>query len=811
MATLKRRHGVEPEEPNKRHCGQDHQADPEIQYGRWPGGHDNSEITHSKIDLTMGSARSHLLSGVTQSQDDSSPVVAVSSAPSISNGAPLEDKVHVKSRPKQNAQTTSQAQFTQSSLPVCGPSNEHIQEDHVAGFQTPSATSSSKQIQGFDCAQNGSNRQDQTTSYGTVAVSIDGVASDMIANNTQDLPCPFSFESIPSAIVSRAFNWIKLADYQPNKTKVDKIPGIPKDYIKDFANEPIAYIPEDIWMLRHLGVWVRYQMYLEFQDLNDEIGLTPFSKQKFWDIWELLKKKTEKLQLAEQFWYRKYKERKFGEEEISKDGKKKALITWNRWLMWQSEPMHVDHKKGRCRRIPRHSPSHKDPLITSTGGKRRAGDSEDSDTEVSSKKSRHEDNVIDEVGLTEQRQKRPQPPLHFSTDARDQMLRHRQGKGVDESPAYKAEHKEAGTGACSKYAWMAEADEIEQMVQKQDAIQQNSVPPTRGFTEEENRKLVYWKQEWSGDKVSLPDHPFPNVDDYVPNEAGVYQCFHKDFACAEGTCSHGCCKNGYDTKGLKRAIAKAIRIYKSQVERKIEDGDLDRRHKFWPNWCNPRLKEKKIQGKTKTKNKTKERVHQATPEKTGDMLDAINTTTTEAQREGEHISEPDIQAVTAAAATLAAQRTAELEDKIKADMKMVDRGHREARRREKRKNYPNFDLLDAWWAAARKEYQGLTLNSEERALRDLPGGDPSLSDKKPVTKTVALTQSASEQPQEELQQEAHGFDPLFDNPLVVEPLTEESIQEDEGFDPLFDEPPIDAIDDASDPLLDDSELNEYII
>ena len=424
----------------------------------------------------------------------------------------------------------------------------------------------------------------------------------------------------------------------------------------------------------------------------------------------------------------------------------------------------------------------------------------------------HEDSVIDQVDLIEQRKKTPPPPLHFNTDARDQMLRHRQGKGVDESPAYKAEHKEAGTGACSKYPWMAEADECEQKVQKQDAMQQKSAPRTRGFTEEENQKLVYWKQEWSGDKVSLPDHPFPNVDDYVPNEAGVYQCFHKDFACADGTCGHGCCKNGYDTKGLKRAIAKAIRIYKSQVERKIEDGDLDRRHKFWPNWCNPRLKEKKVQGKTKTKNKTKEKIDQAISEETGDLPEAINTTTTEAQPEVEHISGPDVQAVTAAAATLAAQRTTEHEDQIKANMKMIDRGYQEARRREERKKYPDFDLLDAWWAAARKEYQGLTLNPEERALRDLPGGDPSLSDKKPVTKTAVLAQSTSEQPQEELQQEAHAFDPLFDDPpLMVEPLIEELAQEDEGFDPLFDEPTVNIHDGASDAPLDDSELDEYIV
>ncbi|KAF1842291.1 uncharacterized protein K460DRAFT_420210 [Cucurbitaria berberidis CBS 394.84] len=678
--------------------------------------------------------------------------------------------------------------------------------------------------------------------YAADVAPADEVPARGIASTPQQSPRNVTIRSIPVVDLTGASNWLNRASKHPCQTQLEAVPGIPVDFVKDFTNEPAAYTPEDIWTLRHLKIPARHRKYLEFQALGDILRTLTYTDQKLWDTWELVKSKTEELQREEQLWYRRHKDREFGENYIDNNGKKKRLLPWDTWLKFQSRVMLIN-QDGTYKELTVPAPVDLDPPSVVTGGKRGMEDLDNGNTHLPTKRPRCGDSKDDPVDLTEQQKSRDLPQLRFDTTARDQMRLHKKGKGTDERPIYKAEHKEARTGACADYAWMAENDEIEQRVQEQDALQQ--VSQDRGFTDAENARLDYWKREWPRDEVSLPDHPLINVEDYTPNEEGIYQCFHKDFNCADRSCGHGCCENGYDAKGLKKAIAKAIRTYKSQVERMIENGDLDPRHKFWTNWCNDSIRDiksgiTKEEKKERKKKKRKGRKgRKAVVEEAEHTLNDENSTITEAQLNFHSVNEPDAEAVAAAAAALADKQALEHEETIKANMKMINRSYRDARFREERKKYPDFDLLDAWWAAARKEYQRLPLTSEERALRDLPGGDPSLSDKIPMTKKAPLAQSTPEQPRiEASQQEYHEFDPLFDDPPVgVEPGTEESLHSEEEFDPLFDElpdnddPPIgvepeteeslhneeefdplfDELSDNGDPPLDDAELDEYIL
>ncbi|KAJ4374366.1 hypothetical protein N0V83_003107 [Neocucurbitaria cava] len=843
MATLKRSRESEPEEPRKRHRDEDYKAGPEIQYEQSVLNRGGYEFIQPVV-----SAQTPL-----ESQDSHSRNTA--STPIAQGIRYSNNEANIASPHKHNAQVIAQTSLIPSSWPT-----------PVLGKRQVLKIKVWERNSQCDSPQDASNQRDQVTSDTAVVSLADGPRSGDIADGTRHTPYMFDFESIPREVVRRTLQWIDGARDQVGQSRVRKVPGIPQDYIKDFANEPGPYTPNDIWKLRHLGYWARYQMYLEFQKLNDGIGLIPFQEESFWDIWEELQTKTKELQHAEQIWYRKYKDREFEEEDTRKDAEKKALSTWNQLLIWQSETLLIDHQNRRCRRQAGHVPKNGSvvgakrkagelggdtgssskkpriedgkvdednfiepagsptppphariltppPLLFETNGsaigtKQKAGGLEDGDTGGSDEKPRNEDDKVNGDNFTEPPRTPTPPPLVFETNVRDQMLRHKQGKDVDETPTYTAEHKEAGTGAVSKYPWMAATQEAVQKIQKKDAgKKKKSRPQARDLAEaEDNEKLLYWKKKYPSDKVNLPDHPFPKVEDYAANAAGRYQCFHKDFACSDRSCKHVCCKEGYDTKGLKKAIQKAIQTYKSQVERKIEDGDLDRRHKIWEKWFNSSLKAQKDPGQTKTK--TTKQSGKVSQNEAGDMPNIANATTPEAQLEVAPTSQPRVNAAAVAAATLAAQQAAEREQKLKADMKMVDQGYKAACRRENRKKYPDFDLLNAWWAAARKELQGLPLTPEERALRERPEGDPSLREKRPIFKAIATAQSTAiqspEQLQETSQQEDDGLeqailDCLFDDSPDGPEAGGQQPPQEEGLDPPFDVPLHGAEQDAGQP------------
>jgi hypothetical protein len=100
-------------------------------------------------------------------------------------------------------------------------------------------------------------------------------------------------------------------------------------------------------------------------------------------------------------------------------------------------------------------------------------------------------------------------------------------------------------------------------------------------TQEE--ETPYWKRRYPDDETRLPDHPFLNVSDYtIQADTLRYRCFHKGSKCSYANCSHRCCTDGYNEAGLKRAIHKALNIYKINVEKMINQGLLDKKHKWWP-------------------------------------------------------------------------------------------------------------------------------------------------------------------------------------------------------------------------------------
>jgi hypothetical protein len=128
---------------------------------------------------------------------------------------------------------------------------------------------------------------------------------------------------------------------------------------------------------------------------------------------------------------------------------------------------------------------------------------------------------------------------------------------------------------------------------------QNPVPPTptkkRRVSEankdeeetEHDRQTRPRQKPYPTDTVSLPEYPFTSITDFEPMPNGNYACAHGKFS------NHlACCKEGLTRSGKKQAIKKSIETWRGKVERLIDDGKLDLRHKTWSNWYKADLREK---------------------------------------------------------------------------------------------------------------------------------------------------------------------------------------------------------------------------
>ncbi|KAJ4313836.1 hypothetical protein N0V94_006751 [Neodidymelliopsis sp. IMI 364377] len=128
---------------------------------------------------------------------------------------------------------------------------------------------------------------------------------------------------------------------------------------------------------------------------------------------------------------------------------------------------------------------------------------------------------------------------------------------------------------------------------------QNPVPPTptkkrrlseANKDEEENEhdgQTRPRQKSYATDTVSLPEYPFTSIADFEPMPNGNYACAHGIFS------NHlACCKEGLTRSGKKQAIKKSIETWRGNVERLIDDGKLDARHKTWSNWYKADLREK---------------------------------------------------------------------------------------------------------------------------------------------------------------------------------------------------------------------------
>jgi hypothetical protein len=152
---------------------------------------------------------------------------------------------------------------------------------------------------------------------------------------------------------------------------------------------------------------------------------------------------------------------------------------------------------------------------------------------------------------------------------------------VDERPAKRA-RTEVSYQPDAESASEYQLTLVKEPQAEEEAPQAQEVEPQGQEEEPEAKKeeTPYWKLRYDGDKVALPEHPFA-LESYSTSDTGRYRCFHESASCGNGDCNHRCCKEGYEKHEMVRAINKKKATYKAQVERLIEKGDLDPRHKVW--------------------------------------------------------------------------------------------------------------------------------------------------------------------------------------------------------------------------------------
>ncbi|KAH7073262.1 hypothetical protein FB567DRAFT_196463 [Paraphoma chrysanthemicola] len=359
------------------------------------------------------------------------------------------------------------------------------------------------------------------------------------------------------------------------------IPGIPRDYMFDFEHAS-CLTPHDIWSLRHLDPSLRFDYFCKFVHLCQRIREATSMTAKYYDMWLLLRYDAWELIRAELRYYSQFGMGP-GRHEKQPPG---HVVTWGTLTAMQEMDYRVDYSKrplqfisqnqtsehasSSLAKIDWHQPSPTWPLkqasipapsIQATG-------------QSAVPTTAHHQQLHD------------YPDISFETQARDQLNRHKKGEDIGARPKYKAEHMWAATGSCSKYPWMAWADSREQEEQELRArhrlTNDNGLQP---LSQEENMKLHIAKRCWDGDEVPLPEYPEEEPENYSKWPDGkTWRCLHKDYACADGSCTkqnHACCRTGYTLSKIKAAIRKSIATWKSQVERLIREGQLDPRHKTW--------------------------------------------------------------------------------------------------------------------------------------------------------------------------------------------------------------------------------------
>jgi hypothetical protein len=526
------------------------------------------------------------------------------------------------------------------------------------------------------------------------------------------------------------------------KPHVPQIPAIPKAYHFDFNSDILAFKPSEIWSLRHLRPNDRSKTHLGFVFHYKAMIITPPNSPKWWRAWSVLKDKTAMLRSAELKLYTHFSPR----QEENQKSRAKREAEWVQLVGDQDCAWSIDPATQQLRRVKDSTTigltldsetATQGPGLTLkvvedflAGAERPAEDLapvQETAREIVSealepaievpdpapepvrnyKKRPAEPDIDIDPGQvqspaktargpnndspTPESAKSPKlPPLPaFKTIVRDTLEEQKKNGFSGMAPKYRADEKELGGGRTSKYAWLAH-------YQTERAADQAKLPrkPERwGYTDEKNAALPYYKRQYSGDSVGLPDHPSENIADYATDSLGRYQCFHTEGKCAmkDGKCGHKCCTEGNDLKGLKSSIAKGRDTYRKAVVLNVCRKLLDDRHIFW--------------GKL---NAEQEKI--AVREKAGGRVyKKINP---KAQAPA---PTPPQQATVPAKAAMVPEVEKTPEEEFV---------HLIAHRRENyasTRHYPDFAYFDKWWDAARLKKFNLPATAEEQEMWQKPG------------------------------------------------------------------------------------------
>lgn len=245
---------------------------------------------------------------------------------------------------------------------------------------------------------------------------------------------------------------------------------------------------------------------------------------------------------------------------------------------------------------------------------------------------------------------------------------------------------------------------------------------------------------YDNDKVKCPKLPSRDLEDYSEVRPGVYRCLHDDSAdCISGTCSkkgHDCCRTGYSLKILAERIKqKELRAY-MKIEREIEAGKLDPRHKTWTGYYTPKLadthgkeqlffdplpwssqrkalKPRKPNAKAAVKPGASEKIHSAStsqaPQQDQQALESSKTAPTSAKigcKKQDHKQLP-------ASKEVFTKKAAAQEASYKRKIREITRMESQARMAYEKRQQPNWGYFQSWWSAAHKEHIGEPLNAEE--------------------------------------------------------------------------------------------------
>ena len=118
------------------------------------------------------------------------------------------------------------------------------------------------------------------------------------------------------------------------------------------------------------------------------------------------------------------------------------------------------------------------------------------------------------------------------------------------------------------------------------ALPQVSLTPAA--TTEPNSQVAKVKPDkikFPSDLVPVPEYPPDDISYYTPNQStGMYKCRHA------WETRNRCCKEGLTKTKMRSSILKHITCWRGRVERLIDEGKLDPRHKTWPKTYNVGIK-----------------------------------------------------------------------------------------------------------------------------------------------------------------------------------------------------------------------------